>query len=108
MSRSGLWSWCQQTLSRFSTKLACDQEAVADLGGEVRVGAIVTVVDTLEDCYVVVKVGDRADMWQKLPIVLAAFFPDREYDDWRHVDALPSRPLLDGEIAHRMELDHAA
>lgn len=101
--------------SRFASTVATDAQSLLAaartnpgveqrglVGGEQHLGAVVEVVETLEETYVAFSlVGLNST---RIIMLLAAFFPDAEFSDWDPVDALPTRPLQteDAEIGYRI------
>ncbi|HVA10221.1 MAG TPA: hypothetical protein VNG12_26185 [Acidimicrobiales bacterium] len=71
-----------------------EYRAVIGTGG---VGLVVEVVATLEETYVAVRVATMGDP-TRLVALLAAFYPDRNFDEWASRTRLPTRHLGAGEI----------
>ena len=73
------------------------------IGREQDVGVVVLVHYTLGELYVAFSPATLD--YTRIPIVLAAFCPDRGGDDWYDSDELPTRPLEEGEICFRIDRD---
>lgn len=73
-----------------------NSEHVAVIGSG-HVGVVVEVIDTLEETYVAVSVATLGDP-TRFVALLAAFYPNRPFDDWQYRSRLPTRTLRPGEI----------
>jgi hypothetical protein len=79
-----------------AAQAAPNQEHRAVIGsGEV--GIVVEIVETLEETYIAIVVSTMGD-YTRLVVLLAAFYPDREFRDWGERSRLPTRALIAGEI----------
>ena len=58
---------------------------------------MVEIVATLEETYVAILVATLGDP-TRLIALMAAFYPERGYDDWEGRNHLPTRPLSPGEL----------
>lgn len=77
-------------------RAAPNQEHRAVIGsGEV--GVVVEIVETLQETNVAIVVSTIGD-YTRLVVLLAAFYPDRNYADWASRTRLPTRALAPGEI----------
>ncbi len=75
-------------------------EHVGILGGEETVGALVEIVDTLDETHVAFSL-EQMDA-ERLIVILAAFYADAEFNDWELTQQLPSRPLRVNEVCYRI------
>lgn len=69
------------------------------VGGEVGVGVVVEVVETLSETYLAIRLKGLGT--ETLPILLAAFFPSHSFEDIESTQELPTRPLDSDEIGFR-------
>ncbi len=69
------------------------------IGGEVGVGVAVEIVETLTETYLAIKLAELTT--ETLPILLAAFFPEYDFDDIESCQQLPSRSLEPDEIGFK-------
>jgi hypothetical protein len=72
------------------------EEHRAVIASQLGVGGAIEVVDTLEETYVAIRY--RGLTPDSLPILLAAFFPDRRADELEDTKRLPNRTLGNDEI----------
>ena len=67
------------------------------IGGVEQIGLLVVVVETLDELFVACSQEALAD-YTRVTIILTALCPDRAWDEWDFVRALPTRALRAGEI----------
>ena len=73
------------------------EEVRAVIGGVEQIGLLVVVVETLDELFVACSQEALAD-YTRVTIILTALCPDRAWDEWDFVRALPTRALRAGEI----------
>lgn len=79
------------------------REVVGMLGGAVEVTVAVTVVDPLSELHVAVQMADVAK--EHFVLALAALFEGRDLEEIETAQAMPERPLRQGELGFRALLD---
>ena len=75
------------------------EEHRATIGGQLGMGVVVEVVETLEEVYVAIKMGGLTQ--ENLPILLAALFPEHDPNAIEGARTMPKRELDEDEIGFR-------
>lgn len=74
------------------------QEIAGTVGG-IAIGIYVEVVETLHETFVIFNLRETADP-NIHSLVLAGFYPQKDWNEWHYVQALPHRALRAGEFAY--------
>ena len=82
-----------------AARAAPGEEQQGLVGGELGVGVAVEIVETLTETYLAVK--QQGLTTENLPILLAAFFPEYNFDDIESAQQLPNRELESDELGFR-------
>jgi hypothetical protein len=75
-------------------------EQTGTLGGEKAAGVLVEVVETLEETYVAFSL-EGID-FERILVILRAFYVEAEFLDWEPAAELPTRPLRQNEFCYRI------
>jgi hypothetical protein len=81
-------------------------EVRAVIGGVEELGVAVIVVETLDELFVACSQTALAD-YTRVTIILTALCPDRAWEEWDFVPALPTRALRPGEICFSIVREHS-
>lgn len=90
-----IYTDAQALLERCRGQLDVEQQGV--LGGDLPVGIVVNVVETLEETSIVLSYQEPR-VAARVITILAAFFPDDNFDQWEVRDRLPTRALDPREV----------